>query len=203
MKNPKLLKVILVMILFFSFIISFVYSMYMFILPKEKMNVLDTLTFLEVVNKYVCRVESVVDDDYRSDNYYVTVKDSCSAEIGYRVFSDLHDEEMFYNKIVGQMSSDSKVHFNASIDVFGYDFDFNSISGNTYQAAVRNKNTVLYVSSDIENKDIAVNILKDAGYFYEVNNDNLVLFLIPGGCFIMFVGSLIWVLVTEIKKKNS
>ena len=39
--------------------------------------------------------------------------------------------------------------------------------------------------------------------FYEVNNDNLVLFLIPGGCFVMFVGSLIWVLVTEVKKKNS
>ena len=123
MKNPKLLKVILVMILFFSFIISFVYSMYMFILPKEKMNVLDTLTFLEVVNKYDCRVESAVDDKYRSDNYYVTVKDSCLVEIGYRVFSDLHDEEMFYNQLVGKMSSDSKVSFNASIDVFGYDED--------------------------------------------------------------------------------
>ena len=203
MKNPRLLKVILVMISFFASVISFVYALFMFILPKEHIDVMDTMTFLEVVNKYDCRVESITDDDYKSDNYYVTVEDSCPVKIGYRIFTDLKAEESFYNKLLNDIrDKDHGVTTNAEINMFGFDYDFNSINGKYYQAVVRNKNTVLYVSSDIDDKDIAVNILKDSKYYYEVNKDNLILFLIPGGCSIMFIGSLIWVIVTELKKKT-
>lgn len=204
MKKRNIFKIVVIIISGFCLVLGFIYALFMFLLLKEKIEVVDTNRFLEIINKYDCRVESALDsDNYKSDNYYVTVDGSCPVKISYRVFSNSKDKNNFYNDLLEEMDeSDSGLSSSAEINLFDYNYQFDSISGKNYQAVIKNDNTVLYVSVDSDSKDVAIDILKDLGYYYQPNTDALILFLIPGISFIVLIGTSIWLIVPSLKKKQ-
>ena len=159
---------------------GFILSLILTMIPKEEIQIIQKNEFIQTLNNYKCNIIDMSDNNEKVDVYYMT-EDSCPYNISYIVFNDNDYRNELYSKFVNETNSNSNItgNSNTRINIMNKFYYERTTHGDYYKSVKLNKNTILYVSTIKENRDIVIEIEKELGYYYEPNWDNLKLLIFP------------------------
>lgn len=152
------------------FIISFAVSVPSF-------DRLDTNKFIDYMESKNCKLINELDKlpNEKVDFHYTTDYESCPYMVGYAVINNRDLENNFYNILVKE-TEHNKYGYYYYRDINYPNYKEYSISSNHYYTAViMNKDSVLYVGVGKEYEKDAINIIKDLGYYYDLNSISFVI----------------------------
>lgn len=164
----KVLKIIIFIICFTISIISSVYILIKVFTIDHKIEVLTERDINEIVTKYGCSGFNSYTNDIRVD-YAFSTDDSCPFFLGYMVINDGDYLKLIYSLYEDQVEENNNFTSNASFDLGSFQYYESESKGIYNMKVVSYQNSLLVISTNKDDVKLFDNIIKDTGYYYNLN----------------------------------
>lgn len=192
-------NIICLIIIFAITFISFICCMSALLYPNMKNNSPTYSYVLDELNKYNCKIEEKTNTE--GINYFYKTTDDCDFNIQLITFSDLKIRDEYYNNYLIDVNNNGKIIGGEKINInIGILFFSRETNGDNYKSVSLKNNSILYINTELKNRNKALQIKNELGYKYEPNWNNIKYFIIPIISFSLGIVYLIYISLKKNKK---
>lgn len=184
-KKLKFLKVFIFVICLLISVISSVYICIKVFTIDHKIELLTENDINEIISKYGCTGTNSYENDVRVD-YAFSTDDSCPFFFGYMVINDDDYLEMLYYLYEAEVEKNSDFTSNASFDLITFKYYETESKGAFNMKVAAYQNSLLVISTNKDDVKLFDDIIKDTGYYYNLNIGYFKYMVIP--LFSFFIG---------------
>ena len=159
-------------------IIGFIITSFVVLLPSiKRFNFKEINT---IMKKYDCEIKKnhiEYDSNYEIE-FYRTNDNKCNYDIIFIKSKDNNFIHNRYKELVNEVYKNEEVTGRANINILNRYYE-RATDGINYKIAKLNNDTIFYLSTDKKNRELALMIEKEIGFYYEPRWGALILFIFP------------------------
>ena len=188
-------KIIIIML----FISSIIVTVLGFILTYIKVDLSEPTAdeFISIMEEIGCSINTEYNDAYDYiDSYLITKSDTCSYLISYIKFNNDEKKDATFNSLVDEVLSSENINSKYHTKFLNH-AEYTITNNTNFKAVTLEKNTIIFLSTEEQNKDKSIDILHDLKVRYKPNFKYLLIAFLG---FMLFVISALAFCLTFNKK---